>query len=170
MQFQVPQFIETEDKIVGPLSLRQFGYVAAAAAVSMLLYFLVATWLWFILSLVVVGGGVGLAFVKVNGKPLFKLLTSAAGFYWRPQTYLWQSENRAVPKTEETLKSEIGSGFSLEKIVRGVALKSAWHKVEVGDRASAEKAGLTLKRMKERYEVFRGLSGERKVAKRVDYR
>ncbi len=170
MQFQVPQFIETEDKIVGPLSLKQFAYVGAAAGAIMLLYFLVATWLWFIFSLVIAAVGIGLAFVKVNGKPLLKVVSSAAGFYWHPQIYLWQSENRALPKTEETLKAEVGSGFSLENIVRGMALRSAWHQVQVGSRESAQKSGLTLKRMKERYEVFRGLSGERKVAKRVDYR
>jgi hypothetical protein len=169
MQFQVPQFIETEDKIVGPLSLRQFGYIAAAAGISLLLYFFVATWLWFFLSLIVVGAGTGLAFVKINGKPLLKVISSAAGFYWRPQTYLWQSENRAG-KTEAELQSEIGGGFSLENIVRGMALRNAWRQVEIGSRASAEKANLTLKRMKERYEIFRGLSGERKAAKRVDYR
>lgn len=169
MQFQVPQFIETEDKIVGPLSLKQFAYIGGAAGAIMLLYFLVATWLWFLFSLIIAAAGVGLAFVKVNGKPLSKVLISAASFYWRPQVYLWQSGNHAE-KTEEALESEVGGGLSLENIVRGAALWNVWRQVEVGSRASAEKAGLTLKRMKERYEVFRGLSGERKAAKRVDYR
>jgi hypothetical protein len=170
MQFQVPQFIETEDKIVGPLSLKQFGYVGGAAGIIVLLYFLVTTWLWFLLSLIIAAAGVGLAFIKINGKPLLRVAIAAASFYWRPQIYLWQSENRALPKTEETLKSELGSGFSLEKIIRGMALKKAWRQVELGSQESVQKASLALKRMKERYEVFRGLSGERRVAKRVDYR
>lgn len=170
MQFQVPQFIETEDKVVGPLSLRQFAYVGGAAVAILLLYFLLATWLWFIFSLIIAAVGAGLAFVRINGRSLLRVASSAASFYWRPQIYLWQSENRVLPKTEETLKSEVGGGFSLENIVRGMALRNAWRQVEVGSRASAQKAELTLKRMKERYEVFRGLSGERRVAKRVDYR
>ena len=37
MQYQVPQFIETEDKVVGPFSLRQFAYVGAAATKSVVL-------------------------------------------------------------------------------------------------------------------------------------
>ncbi|TSC61742.1 MAG: SsrA-binding protein, partial [Parcubacteria group bacterium Athens0416_74] len=28
MQFQVPQFIEVEDKIVGPLTFKQFVFIA----------------------------------------------------------------------------------------------------------------------------------------------
>ena len=34
MQFRVPQFIDIEDKILGPLSWRQFAYVLGAAAVA----------------------------------------------------------------------------------------------------------------------------------------
>ena len=51
MQFQVPQFTEAEDKIVGPLTLRQFIYIAAAGGVSVMLYFAVITWLWAFLSM-----------------------------------------------------------------------------------------------------------------------
>ena len=67
MQFQVPQFIETEDKIVGPFTLRQFMYVAGAGLGSAILYFTVATWLWLILTIVLLGGAVGVAFIKVGG-------------------------------------------------------------------------------------------------------
>ena len=69
MQFQVPQFIETEDKIVGPFTLRQFMYVAGAGLGSAILYFTVATWLWFILTIILLGGAIGVAFVKVRGAP-----------------------------------------------------------------------------------------------------
>ena len=48
MQFQVPQFIETEDKIVGPLTLRQFLYIGAAGLLSFLLFFVLKIWFWFI--------------------------------------------------------------------------------------------------------------------------
>lgn len=169
MRFQVPQFIETEDKIVGPLSLKQFGYLAGAGAISLFLYFLVAAWLWFLLSLIAVGGGIALAFVKISGRPLIKILAAAAGFYWRPQLYLWQSENRVLPKTEEVLETEVGGRFSLESIIRGLALRAAWQQVELGSRV-AKGVEIATKRAKERYEVFRGLGGEKRIARRVDYR
>ena len=34
MQFQTPQFIETENKIIGPLTLKQFFYLAVGFGVS----------------------------------------------------------------------------------------------------------------------------------------
>ncbi len=169
MQFQIPQFIETEDKIVGPLSLRQFLYIAAAVGVSVLLYFMLQTWLWVILSIPIVGGAAAFSFVKINGRPLVKLVQSALFFYWSPQRYVWQPENPGLPKNEETLRS-VGGGFSIEKIVSGLALKNAWQNVQVGNKESTEKAGRALTRLKEQYEVFSVISGERKAARRIDYR
>lgn len=170
MLFQVPQFIETEDKIVGPFTIRQFLYIAAGAGVSFMLYFTVQTWLWFILSILIIGGVVALALVKVNGLPLPRVLISAIGFAWQPQTYVWQPEHPELPKTRETLRRFVGPAFSLERIVAGIALSRAWQMVQTGSAAGEEQKPKRLSRVKERYEVFRRITGERRVARRVDYR
>jgi uncharacterized BrkB/YihY/UPF0761 family membrane protein len=74
MQFQVPQFIDTEDKIVGPLSLRQFGFIAAGGILSAILYFSVEPWLWVIGSIIIFGAAIALAFVKIEGRPFASVL------------------------------------------------------------------------------------------------
>ncbi len=168
MQFQVPQFIETEDKIVGPLSLRQFVYVVIAVGISVMFYFLLHAWAWILLSLPVLGGGFAFAFVKVNGRPFAQLVNSALSFYWKPQKYVWQAENPGLQKTEEAMRP-LSGGLSLENILSGLALKSAWREVQVGTKASAENASRTMNRLRERYEVVQKISGERQAAKRVDY-
>jgi hypothetical protein len=38
MKYQVPQFIEIEDKIFGPLTIKQFLYVAGGAALCFILW------------------------------------------------------------------------------------------------------------------------------------
>ncbi len=169
MQFQVPQFIEAEDKIVGPLSLKQFAYLGATVGVSLFAYFILNTWLWFILSLILVGGGTALAFIKINGRPLPRVALAAVHFYWQPQKYVWQPENPTLQKDESSLASLLGDKFSLENIVRGAALKTAWTQVQVGTPASVEKARASVQRLKERYEIFHAVTGERRAAKRVDY-
>ncbi len=168
MQFQVPQFIETEDKIVGPLSLRQFIYVAIGVGASAVLYFILQLWVWLVLSLPIVGGAIAFAFVKVNGRPFAQLFRSALFFYWKPQRYVWQPANPALPKTEENMRS-VSGGSSLERILSGLALKSAWQSVQVGSKDSAQAAARTLGRLKERYEAVERISGERRAMKRVDY-
>src|SRR5579872_2467120 len=101
MQFQVPQFIETEDKVVGPFSLRQFAYVGAACVVTAIFYFMVATWLAILAGIIFIGGALAVSFIKVEGRPLSTIIMSAANFYWKPQTYVWQPEHPTVslPKT-----------------------------------------------------------------------
>ena len=81
MQFQVPQFVDVEDKIVGPLTLKQFLYIGGAVGLSMLLFFIVKLWLWLILSIFMISGAVALAMIKINGQPLIRIATSAIGFY-----------------------------------------------------------------------------------------
>ena len=170
MQFQVPQFIETEDKIVGPLSLRQFLYVGGSAGICVILYFTVQLWLFFITSLFLLAIGGSLAFIKINGQPLPKILIAAADFGWKPRIYVWQPENPALPKNESTLKPFFKEGLSLENIIAGLSLKKAHERVLTGTKSSIDKSKRTFHEAKERYEVFRQTSGAKKAARRVDYR
>ena len=43
---------------------------------------------------ILLGGAIGVSFVKVEGRPLGNIIFSAFGFYWKPQTYIWKSEER----------------------------------------------------------------------------
>jgi len=164
MQFQVPQFIETEDKIVGPFTLRQFLYLAAAGGLIFVLYFLVQTWLFSILSFFIGGAGVALAFLKINGRPFQKMLISAVSYLWKPQTYVWRADRPSIKK-EEVIKSA-----GLEDIVSGALLKSMWQKLQVGTKEAGKEAVRRVRAAEERYQIFQKLSGERRAARRVDYR
>ena len=134
MQFQVPQFIETEDKIVGPFTLRQFLYVAAAGLLSAILYFTVATWLWLIFTIILLGGAIGVSFIKIGGRPLSNVLLSAFGFYWKPQTYIWKSQEQAAALAATGPEE---GGISLEKLITGAALHKRWKISRSGKRHPA---------------------------------
>jgi len=77
---QVPQFINMESKIVGPLSLRQFLFLAGGGALIFVLNFVLSTGLWLIVSLFIAALAIALAFVKVNEQPLHKILLNAFKF------------------------------------------------------------------------------------------
>lgn len=167
MQFQIPQFIETEDKIVGPLTIRQFIYVAAAGGIVFLLYFMVQTWLFAILSVLILGLGGALAFIKIGSRPLIHILLSAFNFYWNPQTYVWQPEHPEVSKTEQAMKPLEAPGISLESIVGGLALRNVWQNLQTGSKVSNQQF---FGKLQDRYEIFQRLTGEREAARRIDYR
>ena len=74
MQFQIPQFIEVEAKIVGPLTLKQFMYLAAAGGISFASFFIFQTLLFVLITMFVGIIGIALAFIRYNGQPLPKII------------------------------------------------------------------------------------------------
>ena len=162
MQFQVPQFIETEDKVVGPFSIRQFIYVGSAGIISFFLYFTVELWLWALGTVFSLAIAMGLAFIKVEGRTLTHVMSAALNFYWKPQTYVWQPEHPEIPK-DDKLKEE---GASLEGLLSGAALRSAWKNLQTGTKTSPKQ----FFEKTEKYQIFQRLSGERRAARRIDYR
>ena len=131
MQYQVPQFIETEDKIVGPFSLRQFAYVGVAALVSGICYFILQTWLFVIVALILIGGALALSFVKINGRPLIKIATSAINFYWKPQMYVWKSEHPA-PAQHQGVPAAVRELPPVQTIAQGNSLHKSWESLQTG--------------------------------------
>jgi hypothetical protein len=158
MQFQVPQFIETEDKVIGPLTIRQFIYIGVGAGVCAMLYFIIATWIWAIFSIIIMASVIALAFVKIDGRPFINIVTSAFSFYWKPQIYLWQSEQRQTKKEDHPTL-----GASIQNIAAGLALHKSWENIQTGTKMSNVQ-------MTEHYQIFQKQTGERRAAKRVDYR
>ena len=98
MEYQVPQFIEVEDKIVGPLTLKQFIYIVGTAGLCILLFFTLSFLFAFILSIPIVGFGVALAFYKVNGKTFVDMLEAGFNYYTHEKLLLWK---QAEPSTKQ---------------------------------------------------------------------
>lgn len=169
MQYQIPQFIETEDKIVGPLSIREFIYLSFAFGFAAMMFFFLNFVVWLILAVPIAGVGVALAFVKINGRPFISVATAAARFYWNPQTYIWQPEQPNMPKVSATPSTP---ALSLEKIVSGMALKSALQSVQTGSPAPAvdDVRRRSLTGQQANYQITERITGERRAARRIDYR
>ncbi len=106
MNFQVPQFIEVEDKIFGPLTFKQFVYLAGGAgAVFMVYTFLpiyLAIWLMIPLALL----ALALAFYKVNSRPFVNVLESAFHYALTAKLYLWKRQPKIVIPTTIALGRE----------------------------------------------------------------
>jgi hypothetical protein len=107
MRFQVPQFIEIEDKIFGPLTFKQFIYVAGSIGLGVIFFYLLPTFLAILLALPVVGFGMLLAFYKVNGKPFINTVESAVKYFFGSKLYIWKKENKVpIAKTPEARAAE----------------------------------------------------------------
>ncbi len=104
MRYQVPQFIDVEGKIVGPLTLKQFVYVAGGAGMCFVIYTYVPFIIAIMLIAVVAPLSLALAFYKINNKPFIDFLESAFMFYTKQNLYIWKKEQKKVVKAEEMAK------------------------------------------------------------------
>jgi len=101
MKFQVPQFIEIEDKIFGPLTIKQFIYIAGGAGLSFILFKFLPLWIAVFLIAVVIGFSLALAFYQINNKPLVYVLQSAFGYLLSDKLYLWKKKEVSPEKAKE---------------------------------------------------------------------
>jgi hypothetical protein len=92
MQYSVPQFVDVEDKVIGPLSIKQFLFLLGGAGIGVTLWFLLPVILAIIIDLPLILLAVGLAFFKVNGVPLQSYIANLVGFVLRPNTRVWKRE------------------------------------------------------------------------------
>lgn len=91
MRYQVPQFIEVEDKIFGPLTLKQFIYLAGGAGLSFVIYRILSSLvLAFIPIVIIMGFSVALAFYKVHNKPFINVVEAAFKYYTSAKLFIWK--------------------------------------------------------------------------------
>jgi len=96
MRFQVPQFIDVEDKIFGPLTIKQFIYVAGGAGVTVILFVLLPKFLAFIIAAPFIGISMALAFYKPNNRPFVFALESMINFYIKDKLYVWKKTPKKI--------------------------------------------------------------------------
>src|SRR3989344_8148223 len=92
MRFQIPQFIETEVKIVGPFTLYQFLWVAGGAAMLFLLFMFTKGFLFIALALPIAAIFIAMAFVKVDGVPLLVYASYGLSYILNPKKYVFKKE------------------------------------------------------------------------------
>ena len=111
MQFQVPQFIEVEDKIFGPLTFKQFIYILGGLGGAYIIYRMLPLALAGPLILIVGGFAAALAFFQFNGRPFIFGFESAFYYFLRTKLYLWNNErkqaNAPAVKTVSAKSSEV---------------------------------------------------------------
>lgn len=101
---KIPQGVTKEDKLVGPLTLKQFLYTLAGASIIFIAYQYYALqylyFLEFILISFVAGAlAIALAFVKINGRVFSIFLGNLARFIFVPKKRSWYKEpEHILPK------------------------------------------------------------------------
>lgn len=101
-QFTVPQFIDVESKIFGPITARQFLILLAAAVIIGISYRFFDFSLFLTIAIIVFIIAVLFAFVKINGRPFHYFVLNLTQTIRRPGVRIWNNRLGAVTEIETT--------------------------------------------------------------------
>jgi len=134
MEYQVPQFIEVEDKIIGPLTLRQFIYIAGTGGLCVVFFFYLSLVFAVLLSIPVVALGASLAFYKVNGKPFIEVIEAGFNYLIGAKFFLWKHKETTLGERTEAAAAAVAAekaaatemSLGTPKLTRGKLSELAW--------------------------------------------
>ncbi len=102
-QFLVPQFLDIETKIIGPITTRQFLIMMVAGMLDFIFYKIFYFNIFIGVSLVITGIAIIVAFFKVNGMPFHYFFLNIVQTLKRPSLRVWHKEEvTALPPEEKT--------------------------------------------------------------------
>ena len=92
-QYNIPQFVDSEDKIFGPITIRQFAVLAIGVVIGGFLWYFKPNMIVFFLSVAPVAGATfAFAFFKINGQNFDIFLTNVIIYIIKPTLFLWSRD------------------------------------------------------------------------------
>ncbi len=98
MRFEVPQFIEIEDRIIGPFTWRQFLYLGGGVGMGVVLFLTTPFIVFLIIGLPLAIIALALAFYPVNNRPFAFFLEAMFNYFYNYRLYLWRRKDQVVYK------------------------------------------------------------------------
>lgn len=124
MKYQVPQFIDVEDKIFGPLTFKQFVYLAGGAGLAFTLYSIFPLFIAIIFIAPVAVLAIALAFYRVNNKPFIFVLGSAIKYLTSAKLYIWKKRDN-IKKDAPVEEKGVGEQY-IPKLSDSKLKELAW--------------------------------------------
>lgn len=91
-KFIVPQFIDNENKILGPITVRQFMIVLAAVFTLFISYTIFSFPVFLFTVILIAPLAATFAFVKINGQPFHLFAINVLQTTVRPKIRVWNKE------------------------------------------------------------------------------
>lgn len=139
MQFVVPQFIDVETKIIGPITPRQFVILIVTAGLIFVCYKLADFALFLMEGVILLGLGIIVAFVKINSQPVYYFILSFMQVARKPKLRVWKREKiLALEKKEKKKREEIKSEIAPRRVLPLSKLSQIALLIDTGGRYEEE--------------------------------
>ncbi|MDD3711839.1 MAG: PrgI family protein, partial [Patescibacteria group bacterium] len=119
MQFRVPQNIDLEDKVIGPMTLKQFVYVLAGGMLDYVCFLIFDTTLFILLALPITLFFLAMAFAKVQDQPFPKFLQNFIIFLFIPKQRVWNKKAKPVKLVSKKLDDNTEQKFEPKDVKTG---------------------------------------------------
>lgn len=121
MRFEVPQFINVEDKLFGPFTFKQSIYLVGGGGIIFLMYRLLPMLVVAILGIPVAAFTLALVFYRPNGRPFIMMVEAYVLYLFTHKFYLWKKmdETPSIVEGVHTLfpkKGEIPEDVNRQRI------------------------------------------------------
>lgn len=114
-QFTVPQFIDVEDKIIGPITTRQFIIMLAAFLLMAISYKVFDFSLFVVISLFLFATFGTMAFARINGRPFHFFVLNFVQTIKRDKLRIWGKFFLEDKGDYEKQEIDIGENIPLPK-------------------------------------------------------
>jgi len=125
MKYQIPQFISIEDKIFGPLTLKQFLYVAGASGISFIIWSILPGLIAVFIIIPIAGFLLALAFYKYNDRPLIYTVENGFNFLTKSKLYIWKKEPNKITSLKKAPTKETPQ-MNIPKLSENRLKKLSW--------------------------------------------
>lgn len=142
-QYQVPQFIEVEDKIFGPLTLKQFIYLAGSGGLALLCFTLLPLLIALPFAGIALGIGASFAFYKVNGRPLIVAAEHGFSYLLGNKLYLWK-QRQPEQQVQQAQKTADPSTLTVPRLSQSRLKDLSWS-LNIKDQNQPQEGGVQSK-------------------------
>lgn len=126
MRFEVPQFVDVEDKIFGPFTWKQFVYLAGGAGAAFIIFITMPFFFFVLFGGPLIAFSLALAFYKVNNRPLSYMIEAVFTFFTSGKQYRWRKERvkEAVATPKQAPDFSVISHNNLSSMSRALEVKA----------------------------------------------
>lgn len=124
MLINVPQYIDVEDKVAGPLTLKQLGWMIALGIILVIMWNIMQAAAFFVIGFPVAVVFLALAFYKPYGQPFGNFVIFAVLYYFRPKIYIWKrtsEKEQVIPKVVKSDIAQIKNKQLTPETIKGLA-------------------------------------------------
>lgn len=105
MRFKVPKDVDIEDRIVGPLTVKQLAWLGGGGGICLLLWKLIEFQVFVFVGIIIMSLSASFAFVRPYNQSLVAFCGSVLLYISKPKLYIWRRIEQIFPKNNQISKN-----------------------------------------------------------------